>query len=182
MKQLVITLLAASGLAFPASATLFQGIITGTVVDPVVNPFFGLNAPGDSFTGTYSYESPTVDGVFTPASGNLQVSFTFPDSTVLTQSDAANFPIGPALGVTGGSVGGMDIGIFSKPGTPVLGTFIFQWVAAASIASLDDDPITGTFVFSKPTAVSTSVPDAGSTLPLLALGLLGFPFCRRWVK
>lgn len=173
MKQLAFTILTVACLAFNASATLFQGTIVGTVVDPSPTPPFGFTAAGDTFTGTYSYESPTVDGIFLRNSGNLQISFEFPDSTVLTQSDVVS---SPALNVFGGSVGSLD---FIEAGGPIFDVLFLHWEAAASFA---DQPAKGTLAFSTPTPVSSSVPDTSNSLGLLALGLVGLPFCRRWVK
>lgn len=67
-------------LSAQASATVWQGTITETIT--ATNDF--RNHPGQTAIGSYSYESDSIDGTFTPGTANLEATlFTF-------KSDAMN--------------------------------------------------------------------------------------------
>ncbi|MFO1497151.1 MAG: hypothetical protein U1G07_01925 [Verrucomicrobiota bacterium] len=184
MKRLVITLLAAAGLVFPASATLFEGTISGSVTS-VGNPTPILGfAVGGTFSGTYSYESAIVDGTFTPLAGNLHFSFTCQDSTVLTEANVF-IPNQAYLTVSGGAVSSLETSLDTSGTRFLTGPIIAKKFGAGNDWGVVDPlgrATVGALVFSAPSAASRAVPDTGHSLALLALGLVGLPFCRRWVK
>jgi len=189
MKKPSLTLLAAVSLALNASAITYQGTFTYTVFS-VGTPIRGIDDTSDIIIGTYSYDSATLDGTFSPASGNLEVTFTFPDLSTLTETDGAGYPANPDLTVTGGNVTSF-LFQYNEPGSSTTGTAYtfsatFGWSILGNIGGSSPSEFifaigdVGNASFSRPvTAPSTSVPDAGSTLALLGLSLAGLPFCRR---
>jgi hypothetical protein len=179
MKPICVTLLTLVSLALNVSAITYQGTFTGTAtfVDSTA-PLFGFTTIGDTFSGTYSYDSPTVDGTFTPNAGNLQVTITLPDSTVFTQSDAFLYPNFPSLAVSGGAV--TDF-LFIRS-TPDYSFSVFN----TSWSVFGDENVefaaVGPVAYSNPTPARVgSVPDGGSSALLLGLAGLGLLSVRRWL-
>lgn len=175
MKPIRWILCAAVSLALNASAITFNGTFTGTVTSLGAPVAFGLDSIGDTFSGTYSYESALVNGLFTPTSGNLQMTISFPDLTVLTQLNDSGYNTYPKLSVVGGAVNYLDFFGYS-PSLDLFAGSNSQWDVLPSGGTLTS----GTIEFSAPTEVRTSpVPDAGSTALLLGLASLGLLAVRR---
>jgi len=176
MKRLSVTLSALVGLALNVSAITFTGTFTGTPTS-VTTPIFGFNSVADTLTGAYSYESATVDGAFTPDSGNLMVTINLPDTTTLTQGDDTLWPFNPTLTVAGGAVTGLNF-IF-LPNTETFETLLTTWKSRSG--DLRDTLAEGTLSFSNPVeAPSNSVPDAGGSAVLLGLACVGLWSVRRY--
>ena len=175
MKPIRLFLCVAVSLALNASAITFNGTFTGTVTDLGSPVAFGLDSVGDTFTGTYSYDSAGVNGLFSPTSGNLQVTISFPDLTLLTQLNDGDHPNYPRLNVVGGSVNYLDFFGYS-PSLDLFAGSGSKWDVLPAGGTLTQ----GTLEFSRPAEASTSsVPDAGGSALLLGLASLGLLAVRR---
>jgi hypothetical protein len=112
--RLLLVLLVCLGCASTrVDAGRYAGEITGSA-DGGMPEFFYYWTLGETWTLNYSYESDSIDGVFSPASGNLTLT---PGSANigLTEASAFNFPFGPMLQVNGSTVSGFSL--LTDPGT-----------------------------------------------------------------
>ena len=177
MKKLLLTLAGIACLAFNASAILFEGTFTGTAT--VVNSSeYGFNNPGDMLTGTYSYESASVDGNFSPDSGNLMVTINFPDGTTINETDADDFGNDPRLWVDAGGAVSFFNFIYNPPGDSL--QFLLTEFGSEFSINIGIDgsiEVSGDLSFSDPQ--SGEVPDASSSAILLGLACLGLWAVRR---
>jgi hypothetical protein len=107
-RLLLLVLLVGLGCASTrVDAGRYVGEITGSA-DGGMPEFFYYWTLGETWTLNYSYESDSIDGVFSPASGNLTLT-PGSDNIGLTEASAFNFPFSPLLQVSGSVVSSFSL-------------------------------------------------------------------------
>ncbi len=176
-NKLVLAIVALATLASSASAILYEGTFTGTVTSVHDNSdsYKGLDTVGDTFTGTYSYESDSgVDGYFNPNSGNFKVSILFPDGSYLFETDDYDYPDYPELGIESGAVTYFTYITDYDGNNHTINIYETGFVVYdESSGSL----LCGDMTWTDPNA--SSIPDSGTSLVFLAISMAGLAGAAR---
>jgi hypothetical protein len=200
--RLILALTLTSIVCVPAQANLFRGDITTTITD-TTNPYY---APGQSFTGFYEYEAPTLNGVFFAGTG--------PSLENCSLTGVIGLPGGPAITEESMSFSGPHRGggalFLAADQVQVTG---FRWSFDSVVSPAGEYPYMrlfgyigfdsfrfeqwrryadennqwhevsytshGTVAFSCPQEAIAQVPEASATLGLLALALAGIAILKR---
>lgn len=193
LPKILLCIFLPTALSLSAFGDIFRGTITETVTTTDDPRFF----VGQTFVGSYEYESPTCDGDF----GSLQYCFfaDHPGALPTLQFSIfsflgsepngwmslaeTNFQVKTHLVVTDGAV--TDFYLTSQLGAadPNFRLSIFYVPNAMALIDghVQSTNTTGTMSFSAPTVVQ--VPDGATpTVALLALSLLGFAVLHRSLK
>jgi hypothetical protein len=190
------TILAAILFVSSVSLTAFGGGYSGTITQTVTATNDPAYSVGETLTGNYEYDSPTVNGVFyadpfdglgEPASEdqtlNGSVYLTFPNTfngfnaLDSTRDDGM-------MTVTGGAVTGFDWGWESGNYYAIFGggefsTTNYDLVDPTTGEFLPDIDTSGTLTFSTPVS---SVPESSPTIWPLTAVLCGCLFRHAWAK
>lgn len=157
-KILLPCLLLSAALTHQVSGLTFNGDIVGTTTRYSVpgNDYEDYFPIGSQWFSSYSYDSPTIDGVFTPASGNLVCSPFFYGFRGGDPQDDEFYPNGPKLTVVGGKVTAFSF-------------FFIDADSRVDERTWDYDGIVhGTTSITDPT--SSRIPDTGHAFTLFLLG------------
>lgn len=179
--------------ASSASALIYQGEITYTITR-VGTYSTGLQI-GDTFNGSYSYESDTIDGLFSRGEGSqagdpnlLSMSVYLPLDFCPAEAGGGDYMSLPGnsrmqatdcwMQVVGGVVTGFNWGPeYGEWAMTLTSTYFAAWKMMGEDGAVSNK---ATVQFSRPTVAS--VPDAGATLALLTSALGALLIGRRRVE